>query len=633
MPNLLIRRLRPLTQLALVLGFVGLAGDAAAEGVAGLLAGFVRGGSAEPVGAALVFAHNLAEAQSRQVRTDPAGRFQFSSLPAGVYTVVAFKSGFLPAVVGLTRPSGDRSQTLDLHLLPDPGDDPRDAEDYWEMRSRIPADILREIEAVKSLESAAPGSQLGESLSRFEADVMAQTGVDDIVALGRSQLTGGQLSVQGELGGLKLGLQGDFWRLQPTDESSVTGSSNAVALDVESRGDARLLLSTSSNRLVARESGAVAPVDFEQVRLAYSQPLGENGSSAFAAQMVDESNFHRPGLAEPLGLPESSRTWEVEGSYSKEINDRSTVATGLRYRERQAYPGFDLPASAFARQAAERVDLFGQGDYRVRPALLVEYGVYTVLQDGDLALAPQGGLVLQINPLWQAVGRVSGRVSEVDPRRKQWASDFAPARHQTAEAACMQGDELCYQLQLLHRNGDDSLSVGAVHREFGETLRLYFSDDFFDRQESVYLVPGDRLPELQVSLTHRISPTILAKLESSYASGGGGTFYATSKDAYENEVRYLITSLDAQFQTTSTGVFLAFHQIEQNLLPKANAAKLDGLASERLELKVSQDLNVLLDLPADWALQLNMELSRGNPASEGRDEVRRRVLGGIQIKF
>ena len=59
---------------------------------------------------------------------------------------------------------------------------------------------------------------------------------------------------------------------------------------------------------------------------------------------------------------------------------------------------------------------------------------------------------------------------------------------------------------------------------------------------------------------------------------------------------------------------------------------------ERLQLMLSQDLNILMDLAGDWTVQLNMELSRGSSplASSfgGRDdELRKRFLGGIAVKF
>ena len=53
-----------------------------------------------------------------------------------------------------------------------------------------------------------------------------------------------------------------------------------------------------------------------------------------------------------------------------------------------------------------------------------------------------------------------------------------------------------------------------------------------------------------------------------------------------------------------------------------------------MRLELTQDLDILLDLAADWAVQLNMELSRG-PVSvlPDEDELRRRLMGGIAVKF
>jgi hypothetical protein len=52
-------------------------------------------------------------------------------------------------------------------------------------------------------------------------------------------------------------------------------------------------------------------------------------------------------------------------------------------------------------------------------------------------------------------------------------------------------------------------------------------------------------------------------------------------------------------------------------------------------LMVNQNLNFLLNLASDWAVQLNMELSRGIDPTTGlaSDTIRRRILGGIAVKF
>jgi hypothetical protein len=621
----------------LAIGLMLPVAQARGEADAGLLSGIVRSEEASPIDSAHVYTYSLADFKLRKSLTDVAGQFRFVSLPAGLYHIVAYKSGFLPAIVALTRPAADRTQVLDLHLVREDVGDTRAAEDYWGLRSRIPPDVLREIETLRVLEAALPGSRLELPAARFSTGVEASAGVDDIVSLGDSHLAGGRVDFRSQLERMDIVVQGDFWRLEPLSGTAAAGgawgSTNQVSLDLKSEHDARFNLNAASNRLTTRHDGRDMPVDFDHLSLSYSQPLGEDGQSAFAAQVIDESNFYRRGLVDPASIPQASTTWEVEGTYALEIGERSLIETGLRYRERQSQQV--AGTGGLLDQPVERVDLFGRGGYRMQPAMLIEYGVYSVLRDGALALAPQGGLVLQVNPEWQFAARASGRVEgETDPFL---FADFLPVLHQGPGAACDRGEKSCYQLQLSRSTGDqgeDGFSVGAVHREFGETLRLYFSSDFFDQQESIYLVPGDRLPELQVALTRRLSPNILTRLAGSLASGGGGTYYATDRDAYQNDVRYLITSIDTRFQSTSTGVFLAFHQLEQQLTPleRGGSPVLPHL-SERLQLRVSQDLNVLLDLPADWALHLNMELSRGTQAESQEDDLRRRILGGFAVKF
>ena len=75
-----------------------------------------------------------------------------------------------------------------------------------------------------------------------------------------------------------------------------------------------------------------------------------------------------------------------------------------------------------------------------------------------------------------------------------------------------------------------------------------------------------------------------------------------------------MTSLDTRFQSTSTGVFLAFHHLTQGVDPVAaappvslangggkrfDAAGLPTMELERHQLMLSQDLNVLMRLAAD----------------------------------
>jgi hypothetical protein len=211
-------------------------------------------------------------------------------------------------------------------------------------------------------------------------------------------------------------------------------------------------------------------------------------------------------------------------------------------------------------------------------------------------------------------------------------------------ADCRELDEHCYRVMVARQGerDEDLLTIAALHRELADTLQLYFSEDVFHQLESLYLVRGDALPEVQLALQRRVSPQVLARLESSFAEGGGGILYAADAAPYENHVRYLVTSLDTRFQRTATGVFLAFHHLEQSLesVREQGSAELSGtmLDLERLQLMLSQDLNVLLSLASEWAVHLNFEVSRGvlplpYTLEVEDEEYRRRVTGGLSVKF
>ena len=104
---------------------------------------------------------------------------------------------------------------------------------------------------------------------------------------------------------------------------------------------------------------------------------------------------------------------------------------------------------------------------------------------------------------------------------------------------------------------------------------------------------------------------------------------------YENEVRYLVTSVDTRFEETDTGLYFAFHRLEQELTPLIGTQVASGsdIALERLQVGISQDLGFLSRMASDLAVHLDVELSRGGASQELADELRKRITGGLAITF
>jgi Carboxypeptidase regulatory-like domain len=626
-------------------------------------------GDIDPLPQARVYAYQLADLSLHQVQTNESGRFRFSDLPAGLYKIIAHKAGFVPAVVMLTRAREDAQQFLELQLAERTDVAGEEGDDFWSVRDRIPPDVLRQITAPDQFDQVAtvrladsPFTKIDTGAIRFATEMEAMTGVEHVPAVGGDALlTGGQVGLEGSMGNVRVGLSGDYWHLGPAGSyADAGGQIRSIALQLEG-GPTAVAVSTRNQRVAGDEG---EPVEFEVHRLSWNQEIGDHSRTHVGAQYTSQANYYySDDWIVPIEIPRQSRSWEAEGSYTVEPTDRLSFQTGVRYRDREV--GVES-VEAFGDGAApfhdERLDLFGRAGMRVRPAVLVEYGLYTTARDGSLSLIPQGGLVMQLGDHWQASALASHKLSAAD---EPGPRDFVPAFYHESNA-CTQGEEQCYKMLLTRQSGEDSsLSIGAVHREIGETLRLFFNDDFFNHLESLYLVQGDEIPELQMGFTRRVTPKLLARFESNLGSGGGGIFYATDGSRYENSVRYLVTSLDTHYQGTDTGLFISFHHLEQELeplpgLPGAVGSAFDGfdvfpgagnglagkssvsemapprLEMERLQLMLTQDLNILLDLAADWAVKLNMEVSRGNALSGSQDdddELRRRILGGFAVRF
>ena len=632
--------------LILAIALFGQAGDLRAEEARRGLAGRVLG-ETSPLAAAHIYAFQLADLKVRKVQTDAQGNFLIRELPAGLYRVIAHKTGFAPAMLMLSRTTAHAYQELGFQLARRQLGKGKGEDDFWELRSKIPADVLRQIEndeAGLHLASFTP-SAVPSLSNAFETEMQAVTGVDENQASGGGQISGLVAGVKGQFGDAEVALRGDFRKfngnaLRPGAGPAGTGQTSSLSLDVAHGPRSRVSISSLNNRMNGLSESGDSPIDFASYQVNWSQEVGENGHSDFSAHYTAENNFYRNGLIVPLEIPETSRTWRIEGAYTTSFSDRNTLQTGLRYRERQFGFGPDLPGKAHERQALSTVDLFSRGGVRVQPAVLVEYGLYSTLSDGSLALTPQGGLVFQLGSNWQLKTSAARRVYTDAPS----VPDFLPTLFAQRDL-CEQGSEACYQIDLTRTDAaeeENTFTVGAAQRVVGDTLRVHFSEDFFDQLHSLYLVRGDEIPEVRAGFRRKIAPSVITSLSSSLATGGGGEFISPTGQAYENRVRYMVTSLDTQLLNSSTGIFIAFHQLHQQLDPKGDLNKDRRLATEmefdRLQLMLSQNLNFLFDVTSDWIVQLNMELTRGGaftPADSGLedDQVRHRILGGIAVKF
>ena len=614
-------------------------------GASAVIEGRIVGGE-RPIAKASVYAYEVASYALDKVRSDGRGRFLFRSLPAGMYKIIAYKEGFAPTIALLLRRKAEQHQYVEIQLRDERIGDVRQGEDYWSVRGQLPPDVLRDIQHFwrRDDHGHRPGATLA-GVTRFGGEMLAHGGLEHLGGgLGEAQYTGAEFELLGTFGELQVGVNG---QLELLAQQSAFGRENlpdaearSMEVALETAGDAKLSVTSASGQTVSIRDDGVTPVGLEHVQLRFSGPTGSRGRSDVTAQYIQEDNYHQAGWADPADIPEASRTWQLEGIYTGDLTERTSLEAGLSYRQRTGEGRYMAGlagdgSSDWDPLSDESLGVYGLAGSQILPRVLVEYGLFSSVRDGGLSLMPHGGMVVDLGARWKARTSFARRVDAREPADRYRGFSTAFYGDKTT---CRDVGEACYEVFFSRGQNDDTISVGAVHREYAETLRLYFSPDFFNRLESLFVVKGDTLPELQFSMVRRIAPRVLAKLESNIAAGGGGIFYATDELPYENQVRYLVTSLDTRFQQTSTGVFVAFHHLEQELnrtVDNNAGPSSSELEMQRLQLMLTQDLNVLADFASNWAVRLNVELSRGATPYRltADDELRKKLTGGISVSF
>lgn len=580
-----------------------------------------------------VFVYEVASTALVRSLADRQGYFSFRDLPAGLYKVVAHKAGYRPAVEVVLRRDPSEAQTVELRLSTERGDTLA-AEAFWEARRSVPPDILRELvefgpERPTRLRASAEDrlDLVTPTASALTAELSAAGGVEDLGQLGEASRRSAGIGVRGSLGSMELGIRGQFEELAARDSEGPQAEMRVFDVALTPSDASAISVSSSVGEAPSMSpDGNVGVAGLERHHVAWSGRVGESGHSRITAAFVEEAHFYRQGELDPADLPTASRTWDVGGEHRQSLGHATSIEAGLRYRQRSS-----LEPGAESLEPEDTLDVFGRAGSMLGSRVLVEYGLASHLQGENLSLVPHGGVVVDLGRDWKAIGRIAQRFED----REDAPLSFAAGARFDDDASCREAGEACYEVRFTRGADAETFSVGAVHREFADTLRLYFSDDFFDRLQSVFVVRGDEVPELSFRMVRQITPQILATLSSNVAAGGGGIFYATDSNAYQNSIRYLVTSLDTRFQKTSTGVFLAFHHLEQDLQPTLADGSGSELEMQRLQLMLTQDLSALANIANHFAVRFNMELSRGTSpfTLSVDDELQRKLTGGISVSF
>ena len=590
-----------------------------------------------PVADALVVFYNLGDTSLTRSRTASDGTFVVPSAPIGIYDLVAYKKGFLPTLIRIWHPSLTGAlSAVRIQLHPrNPAADHEDpaASSVWDLRGRVPADVLREI----SLEDSAPAVAALPGGEKLRLDRMMAGEVRSVadVSSGDTSLSRTAVGVHGGLpNGWTYDLRGDYAAVSDAagfaaDASRTTGNAAGLALDVSPSSADHVSLTTRRHTLSLHDD---RPATLQSHAVSWSRGEEEGYVESVAARYVDESNLYRATSAGTTFFPIASRTWEVKARYARPAGDSPGGSVAMTYRHREgtigpsavgtdgalllSAPDADLAASASARLSS-RVELEGgviarylSGGYGVAPRLAARYNVGSqtyLFVRGLYRVAESAAVPTNVLPLVVSIEDGSDATS-----RKGFAIG-------------------------LERNAGSNASfrIEASNQTMNEAVRAFFEGDFLTDFDSVYLFDGNRIRQYQGSVTHRLSDTVSGSLalrfgsiDGEVAPGSAASFGITG-----NRGRFWTGRAGIEFVPTRTGVAVLVRGARQRL---STSAGIHLNESDKVAISIAQDLSVIGLTPFGSACKLLMALeSARSTASSERDDppTSNRLLGGLSISF
>jgi hypothetical protein len=617
---------------ALLLALAG--GQALAGPPAPPISGVVRHAEV-PVSGVLVIFFNVGDSSLTRLRTADDGTFVLASAPAGVYDLVAYKRGFEPALQRLWHQAGSAqvsSISIALTRKGKSAPETPQPETIWDMRDRLPTDVLREIALEEIADKSTSPAQRIQLNKLIAGQVSTMT---DVASQSNSGLSRANLGLHGGLpNGWQYGIAGDYARLGNMDVpgETTTGNAAGLALDVAPSADEHVSVSTRHNNL----SFADSPASLQTDAVSWSRGEEQGRVESVGARYIEETNLYRATALGTTIFPVSSRTWEVNAQYGRPATqDEPGVAVGMTYRHREASVGpSGVGGDGVFVESAPDADLTASTAFRVGDQLELEGGAiarYLGSAPGGYGIAPVGtirytvaGTTLFVRGLYRAVGSTS-QATTVMPRIASIEESQEPAASRA------------FAIGLQRNAGPNSqIQFEVSEQRMGELVRAFFQGDFLTDFDSVYLLDGNSVRQYKASVTQRLSNTLSANVSARYGSIDGNVA-ETSSASYgisSNGGRFWSARASVEILPTHTGIALLVRNIRQDI--QTPAARLEN-DSDKLALSVSQDLSIIGLTPfgAGWKLLVALENAHGTALSDRRDEAvtANRILGGVAVSF
>ncbi len=580
-----------------------------------------------PIPGALVFVYGVSDARLNRARTQPDGSFQVEGVPAGVYDVIAYKTGFYPSLLRLWHQGTPAVSTIAIDLVPANSSFGKTEVDVWSWRDRLPADVLREITSESAGDPYRPATADRIRLARVvNGDFASST---DVAGAGGG-FSRTEANLFGSLpGSLQYSFRGSYAALTD-DAHSVSPLSEGTARDgvllIAASPETGLALSYAGRTFSSPET----PADLQRETVRFEHRSDSTGDFEMSVSRRTDDGFDRATSVIPEYLPSAVQHDEIRGRWSHETDESRGGVTLQVYRR-------DI--SDDANGVDPHVGSLLDGSL----SAAVERSVSGPLSLGARVNARTGSAGSVLAP--GAIVRLRlGDDASFVVSAARGVSSSTPSALAASTPRVVSGDE--WQ-SATSSDVSAAVSIGSAsegHVEFrasssqiAEPLRFYFNGDLLLDLGSIYLFDGNRLEKLSGSASARVTELFDAALTAE-AGRIGGRLAEPSQQAFalaSSDGTYYGGTASVTLRPTRTDVSCAMRRVRQVLVGDASRAEND---SEMLRVSVGQDLTVLGFDPfgSAWRLIVSFETDT-TPVVEQTVEqtalLRHRLMGGLSISF
>ena len=552
--------------------------------------------AARPVADALVIALNLQDFQSVQTYTGKDGSFTLPQLRAGIYRIIAVKQGFIPAITTVVPTRS--SQRVALRLDSEKKAKRSASQEIWELRGSLPADVLRDLDAVLE-----PAEIATYQIPRFRGEMLSVTGVTNQASNPAYAQTA--LGVQGRIGdSWQVGLRGNMQRFEdPTDDvffGDALAESSVMSMELRSSDD-------QSYRLASTKSSwtyADALDDDRQADVRAHNFEWRNGPARVQVRYFEQANLFRDA-------PMESNLFEVAGAVPVVQTRRNDLGVALRVKQETIGGQADIFRTA---------DLAANGTVAVVPSVILHYGIDSRIGMHGQEWAPRTGAEWKLTDDTSLVGSAMVKMLDRDTKTSLIALPSIVYFSEDGRAL----PRYTYTFGIV--TGEDEanrFSAIATITEVDEALRMIFADEQNQFWDGLEVEAGDVRRDLRLAYRRQFGNVLAIDVATTAGTA------AQRDSAQPREKVYITGDLQSTFNPTRTTIAVSYRDVQQPLEQGDEEYR-----SERIHVRMAQSLY----LPIDIKLLLGLELARAENSpylldtltAEGRSK---KYIGGLAVNF